>query len=102
MIALSSFSVWWCMAVFCWCSHFQVNSVCAQDLSLLNSVKYDSILISVPLGRSTVFYYLRINFSMHLQFSIYFYFFGYAVTVSKFSELFIYAATVFFARINSA
>ena len=41
-----SFSVWWCMAVFCWCSDFLVNSVCARDLSLLNSVKYDSSLIS--------------------------------------------------------
>ena len=28
---------------FCWCSDFPVNSVCARDLSLLNSVKYDSI-----------------------------------------------------------
>ena len=36
------FSVWWCMAVFCWCSDFPVNSVCARDFSLLNSVKYDS------------------------------------------------------------
>ena len=38
------FSVWWCMAVFCWCSDFLVDSVCARDLSLLNSVKYDSFL----------------------------------------------------------
>ena len=28
---------------FCWCSDFLVSSVCARDLSLLNSVKYDSI-----------------------------------------------------------
>ena len=28
---------------FCWCSDFLVDSVCARDLSLLNSVKYDSI-----------------------------------------------------------
>ena len=38
------FSVWWCMAFFCWCSDFPVNSVCARDFSLLNSVKYDSFL----------------------------------------------------------
>ena len=38
------FSVWWCMAVFCWCSDFPVNIVCARDFSLLNSVKYDSFL----------------------------------------------------------
>ena len=51
----------------------------------------------MPLGRSTVFYYLRINFSMQLQFSFFFeFFFAYADTVSNFSELFIYAATVFF------
>ena len=37
-----SFSVWWCMAVFCWCSDFPVNSVCARDFSLLNNVTYDS------------------------------------------------------------
>ena len=37
-------------------------------------------------------------FSMQLQFSFFFlnFFFAYAVTVSKFSELFFYAATVFF------
>ena len=29
--------------LFCWCSDFLVNSVCARDLSLLNSVKFDSI-----------------------------------------------------------
>ena len=31
---------------FYWCSDFPVNSVCARDLSLLNSVKYDSSVIS--------------------------------------------------------
>ena len=54
--------------LFCWCSDFLVSPICARDLSLLNSVKYDAFLISVHLGRSTVFYYLRINFSMQLQF----------------------------------
>ena len=41
----NSFSVWWCMAVFCWCSDFLVDSVCARFLSLLNSVKYDSFSV---------------------------------------------------------
>ena len=31
---------------FCLCSDFLVNSVCVRDLSLLNSVKYESSLIS--------------------------------------------------------
>ena len=34
------------MAVVCWCSDFQVNSVCARVPGLLHSVKYDSSLIS--------------------------------------------------------
>ena len=34
-----SFSVWWCMAVFYWCCDFAVNSVCARDFSLINSVQ---------------------------------------------------------------
>ena len=34
------------MAVLSWCSDFLVNSVCARDLGLLSSVKYDSSLIS--------------------------------------------------------
>ena len=46
LIAFSSFSVWWCMAVFRWCSDFLVNSDCARDLSLQISVMYDSSLIS--------------------------------------------------------
>ena len=40
-----SFSVWWCIAVFCWCSDFLVDSVCARFLSLVNSVKYDSFSV---------------------------------------------------------
>ena len=44
--ALSSFSVWWCVAVLGWCSDFLFYSICARDLSLLNSVKYDSSLVS--------------------------------------------------------
>ena len=48
-----------------------VKPVCARFLSLLNSIKYDSSLISVPLGQLTVFEYLRINFSIQLQFSFF-------------------------------
>ena len=67
-----SFSVWWCMAVFYWSSDFPVNSVCARDLSLLNSVQKNSSLISVPFGRLTVFFkFLRISFSTQLQFSFF-------------------------------
>ena len=67
--------------------------------SLLNSVKYDSSLISFrgP-GQVNSFKYLRIINSMQLQFS-FFDFFGYAVTVSNFSEIFSYAATVFFSEL---
>ena len=36
-----SCSVWWCMAVVCWCSDFLVSSVLRTRL--LKSVKYDSI-----------------------------------------------------------
>ena len=63
-------------------------------------VKFIFRFHSVPLVRLTVFEYLRINFSMQLQFSFFFFkkffFFAYAATVLIFSELFIYAATVFF------
>ena len=70
--------------------HFQCGGAWLFFVDL-NRVNYDSSFISFSaLGRSTVFYYLRIKFSMQLQF-----FLDYAVTVSKFSELFSYAATFF-------
>ena len=75
-----------------------VKPVNARVLSLLNSVKYDSSLISVPLGRSTVFFICELIFLCSYSFQFFFFFdffFAYAVTVSNFSELFIYAATVF-------
>ena len=60
-----------------------VNSRCARVFSLLNSVKYDcSLILSVHLGRSTVFKFLRIIYSMQLQFA-FFELFIYAVTVPK-------------------
>ena len=63
-----SFSVWWCMVVFCWCSDFL-----ARDLSLLNSVKYVPSLISfsVPWQVNSFFYYLRIIDSLQLQFAFF-------------------------------
>ena len=45
-IALSSFPVWWCMAVLSRCSDFLIDSVCERVLGLLNSVKYDYALFS--------------------------------------------------------
>ena len=54
---------------FYWCCDFPVNSVCARDLSLLNSVKYDSSVISFsvlcPVNSFSKF--LRIIFSMQCQ-----------------------------------
>ena len=46
-----SISVWWCMAVFCWCSDFLVNSVNDRVFSLLNRVKYDCSFISFSASR---------------------------------------------------
>ena len=64
------------MAVFCGCSDFLVNSVCARDLSLLNSVKYDSSLISFSAPwQVKSFLNLRFIDSMQLQFSVFFFFF---------------------------
>ena len=106
LIALSSFSVWWCMAVPSLCSDFLFNSVCARDLSLLNSVKYDFSLISswtdfvcpkCPFSASwqvNSFSILRIIYSMRLQFSIF------SIicvrSCSFFLNYFAHAGTVFF------
>ena len=69
-------------------------------LSLPNSVKYDSSLTSFSASWpvNSFFLYLRKNYSIQLQFAVFLCFLGYAVTFSKFSELFSYAATVFFCR----
>ena len=45
-----------------------VKPVNARVFSLLNSVKYDSSLISMPFGQFRVFELLRINFSLQSQF----------------------------------
>ena len=61
-----------CMAILCWCCDFLVNSVCARDFSLQNSVKYDSSLISFSASWPVnVFEFLRIICSMQSQFSIF-------------------------------
>ena len=53
--------------------HFLVNPVCARDLCLLNSVKYDSSLISFSASwQVNSFSFLRIIYSLQLQFSIIF------------------------------
>ena len=83
------------MAVFCWCCDFLANSVCARDLSLLNSVKYDSSLISFSAPLQVNSFLISANYLFYAV-TVFFFFFGYAVTVSNFSELFSYAATVFF------
>ena len=57
-----SFSVWWCMAVFCWCSDFLVNPICARDLCLLNSVKYDSSLISFSAPWQVISFLISTNY----------------------------------------
>ena len=64
------------MAVFCWCSDFLVNFVCARDFSLLNSVKYDSFLdFSAPWPVNSFFKICEFIF--------------YAVTVFIFCEFFL-------------
>ena len=67
------FSVWWCVAVFCWCSDFPVNSVCARDLSLLNSVKYNSFLdFSAPWPVNS--FLISANFFFLCSYSFHFFF----------------------------
>ena len=46
MIALSWFHGWWCTAVLTWWTDCLVDSSNERDLGLLNSVKYDSSLIT--------------------------------------------------------
>ena len=67
-----------------------VKPVNARVLSLLNRVKYDSSFISFSALWQFNSFLISANY-----FSIQLNFFGYAVTGSKFSELFSYAATVF-------
>ena len=82
-----------------------VKPVNARFLSLPNSVKYDSSFISFSaFWQVNSFFFQKIlRFLILCSYSFYFSIFCYAVTVSKFSELFSYdAATVFFSGINSA
>ena len=101
-----SFSVWWCGAwpffvdgVLC-----LVKPVNARVLSLPNSVKYDSSFISFSAPWQFNSFIISVNYLFYavaVSKNCLFIFFGYAVTVSKFSELFNYAATVVFSEINS-
>ena len=55
LFALSSFSVWWCMAVFSFGEVIcLVTSFHEPDLSLLNHVKYDSYLITSQTMTTTI------------------------------------------------
>ena len=79
-----------------------VEPVNARVLTLLNSVKCDSSLISFSAPWQVNSFLISVNYLFYAvtvcSFFFFFEFFGCAVTVSKFSELFSYAATVFFCR----
>ena len=77
-----------------------VHPVNARFLRLLNSVKHDCSLISFSASWPVNSFFTFCELINLCSYSLHF--FGYAVTVSNFSELFSYAATVFFAGINSA
>ena len=75
-----------------------VNSGCARVFSLLNSVTYDcSLILSVSASWPVnSFKILRLIYSMQLQFSIFVNYLFKQLQFQKISELFCYAATVFF------
>ena len=86
---------------------FLVNPVCAGDLCLLTSVKYDSSLISFSASWQVKSFLISANYLFYAVTVFNFLFFElfiYAVTVLNFSEVFSCAATefFFFAGINSA
>ena len=86
-------------------SVWQYHPLCAHSQSACEHVWHESCRpspsakhVCVCHAHSHTFTTLRIIYSMQLQFS----FFGYVVTVAKFSALFSYAATVFFTELISA
>ena len=81
--------------------HGLVHPINARFVRLLNRVKYDSSLISFS-APWQVNSFLNFCESFILCSYSFYLFFCYAVSVSNFSELFSYAATVFFFGINSA
>ena len=98
------FSVWWCMDVFCWCSDFPVNSVCARDFSLLNSVKYNSFLdFSAPWPVNSFFniceFILLCSYSFHFFLN---FFLLMQLQFQIFPNYLFMQLQFFFAGINSA
>ena len=64
-----SFSVWWCMAVFCWCSDFLVEFRLRSFLLPTKQCQSTTqFRFQCPLAGQQIFNYLRIIFSMLLQF----------------------------------
>ena len=89
-------SVWWCMAVLCSCSALSCSSVNARFLSLHNSVKHDSSLISFSAPwHVNSFQHLRKISSMQLQFFFKKKIFRLRSYIFEFLEIFSYAATFF-------
>ena len=84
-------------------SDFLVSPVCARDLSLLNSVKYDSSLISFSAPWQVNSFFISANLLLYAVavFIFYDFFLIMQLQFRVFPNYF-YAATVFFAGINSA
>ena len=77
---------------------YLVNSRCDPVFCLLSSVKYDcSLILSVPLGRSTVFFIIC-ELIILCSYSFFFQNFSYAVTVSIFPNYLIMQLQFFFCR----
>ena len=83
---------------------FLVNPVCARDLCLLSSVKYDSSLISFSASWPVNSFFNFCELIILCSYSFQSYFLNYLLVLQFriFSKLFSYVATVFFARIISA
>ena len=79
-----------------------VKPVNARFLSLLNSVKFDSSLISFSASWQVNSFLISANYLYKAVTVFIFYFFGEAVTVSKFQTYLVKQLKIFFAGINSA
>ena len=80
---------------------FLVNPVCARDVCLLNSVKYDSSLISFSASWQVNSFLISANYLFYAVTVFNYYFLNYLLMQLQFrkiSELFSYAVTVFFYR----
>ena len=77
-----------------------VKPVNVRVLSLLNSVQYDSSLMSFSAPWQVNSFLIPANYLFYeVSGFVFLIFFGYAVTVSKFSELFSFATTFFFPEL---